>query len=82
MIFQPMECGQADLRRRSSMLNPCVKSTSALLPSVYRKHEREKRDVKSNVSDKLAIVHSKLLIFHARVAWTKLVPRFTKGFLR
>ena len=64
------------------VFNPCAKSNSETLPTVHRKHKVEKRDAMSNVSEKLNIVHSYLLFFPAREAWSTLLPRFRKDLLR
>ena len=50
------------------VFNLYAKSKSGDLPSVYRKHEVEKTDAMSNVSENLNIVHSHLVFFRTREA--------------
>ena len=61
------------------VFNPCAKSNSGTLPSVYRKRKWKNRDAMSNLSEKLNTAHSHLLFFRAG---TNLLPHFIKDLLR
>ena len=84
-MFQPMESGEADLRRPYSMYEHLILAPNHFLISakcVQETRNQKKRDAMRIVSQNLNIVHSHLLFFRVQEIWANLLPRFTKNLFR